>query len=361
MARNIVDFLSYYFMARYLLQQQKPGAQMLKRLRAQFYVDTWKKASSALGFKTRVFGRDIVEIFSPGQKPIRIHNNYLSLDDSITVEKTLNRRIIHTLLTESNIPIPRYFELEKFDYFSAKRHIERGTGPVVVKPTTGTGSGSGVTTNIDNMFRLIKAIAWAKAFCPSVIIEDQIEGDTYRLLYLNGELLECVIRRSPTVIGDGRSTIRRLVREENRLRIAQGIARSQSLLPLDYEMANTLRAQGLSLHSVPAAGQVIKVRTVINRNLGIDNESIKDNIAPSILEMGHKITEIVDIRYAGIDIITPDITQDLSKTKGIVLEVNAGPGLYYHYFKKDGPTPIAEIILRKVLGLQDDFSAVSIR
>jgi cyanophycin synthetase len=350
MVDKFLNFLTYYYSARYFfLQKRKPAALAFRRLRSQFYVETWTNAASVLGLKTLVLDRKIIEIYSSDKKLIQIHDNYLSLDDSVTIEKTLNRRISQKLLNEFNIPIPRYRELEKFDFSIAKRFLDEAKGPVVVKPTMGTGGGSGITTNVDRMSRLIKAVAWARAFCPSVIIEDQIVGDTYRLLYLDGELLECIIRRPPTVVGDGGSTIRQLIRKENCLRISTGISRSQNLLILDDETRNTLHAQNLSLRSIPEAGQIVKVRTVINRNSANENESIKTNIAPSILEMGRTITKIFAIRYVGIDLITKDITRDLVEMQGVVLEVNAGPGLHYHYFKKDGPSPIAEIILGKLL------------
>src|SRR5688572_32104639 len=48
---------------------------------------------------------------------------------------------------------------------------------------------------------------------------DLIAGASYRLLYLEGRLIDAVRRDPPTVTGDGYSTIRRLIAHENRRRL----------------------------------------------------------------------------------------------------------------------------------------------
>jgi len=51
---------------------------------------------------------------------------------------------------------------------------------------------------------------------PICLVEQQAQGDVYRLLYLNGKLLDAVQRSSPSVLADGRSSIRKLIQLETK-------------------------------------------------------------------------------------------------------------------------------------------------
>ncbi len=161
--------------------------------------------------------------------------------------------------------------------------------------------------------------------------------------------LGCMICRPPSVTGDGKSSIRRLVGQENRRRIEDGFEVAQALLTIDIDMRNTLKTQGMTLRTVPSAGQVVKVKTVINGNRGDDNEGASDALCASIKEMGRRIVKTVGIRLAGVDIITKDPGKDLAETGGVVIEINGTPGLYYHYHRKGRPFEAAVDILRSAL------------
>jgi hypothetical protein len=55
------------------------------------------------------------------------------------------------------------------------------------------------------------------------------------------------------------------------------------------------------------------------------------------------------LRLGGLDIITPDPGQPLDAVGGAVVDANAMPGFYYHYYKKDDRSPIALHIIHRVL------------
>jgi cyanophycin synthetase len=64
--------------------------------------------------------------------------------------------------------------------------------------------------------------------------------------------------------------------------------------------------------------------------------------------LGRRTLEALDLRLAGIDIITPDLTLPLDVAGGAVVDVNPCPGFYYHYCKKDGCLPVASHLLRGI-------------
>jgi len=78
----------------------------------------------------------------------------------------------------------------------------------VVKPAYGTGAGRGVTTRIDSYKKLKQASYLAAAFKPQLLIEEQVSGDSFRLLYINGVFVDPIRRDPPVVVGDGQSSIK---------------------------------------------------------------------------------------------------------------------------------------------------------
>src|SRR5205823_1628012 len=113
------------------------------------------------------------------------------------------------------------------------------------------------TTGVRRRSHLALAAAAAAVYGDDLLIEEQLKGDNYRLLYLDGVLLDAYVRQPPTVVGDGRSTVARLVRRANSDRLSRGSGLSQVLLTIDLDMRRTLAKQGLSLRSVPPAGAVV--------------------------------------------------------------------------------------------------------
>jgi cyanophycin synthetase len=221
----------------------------------------------------------------------------------------------------------------------------------VVKPAAGTGGGLGVTTGIRTRWQLARA-AYAAAVHASggeVIIEQQIEGENYRLLFLDGNLIDATVRRAPAVSGDGRSTVRQLVDSANAARQAQGAALSHGLLRLDMDMRQTLATQGLTLASVVPAGKAITLKTAINENTGDDNCNAMDIMCNAIIKDAAKAVRLTGARLAGVDVITRDPHVSLDENGGVILEVNNPPGFYWHYHQRGNPCYVCEHVLRALL------------
>ena len=134
-----------------------------------------------------------------------------------------------------------------------------------MKPT-GTGAGNGVIGGIENDDDLARAFIAAGRTFPHLIVEQSVQGDEYRLLFLDGQLLDAVLRRRPTLVGDGRSTVADLVSTENRRRAEAGPDEVARLLRVDLDLELSLRRQGLSVRSVPAAGRVVTAKSTVSDN-----------------------------------------------------------------------------------------------
>lgn len=315
--------------------------------RTHFYEAAWTEAAASTNGSIRKLGGGLLEINCTGVR-LRVRNNLTSLDDAVTLQVAGDKPLVYGLLQDRAIPVPAHTVCSASDLVTARQFLSDLCRPCVVKPARGTGGGGGVTTGVRRLPQLITALGFAGAHCGEVIVEEEVSGDNLRLLYLDGELLDSVRRLPPVVRGDGTSSIGQLLDRENADRLKNGTEASQTLLSIDSELRNTLRSQGYGLRSVPAAGSIVRLKSVVNDNRGDDNEAV-DRLAPDIVEAGARAAEAVGARLAGVDIITPDPSLSLSEAGGAVIEVNTTPGYYYHYHKRDGRVPVATLILERLV------------
>jgi len=285
-----------------------------------------------------------------------VYETYTEIDDPVTLRVAGNKAVVLSMLRREGIPVPRFTEFDIQDIACAKGFVRKIGKKCVVKPANGTGGGVAVTTGVEGTWDLLKAAALASVFGRRILVEEMIRGDVYRLLYLHGELLDAVVRRHPTVTGDGKLSIRALVKQENALRLEKGSERAQCPLKIDMDMLNCLREQNLSLASVPGEGERVRVKTVVNENSGWENESVTEALSQSIIMEGARAASAIGAKLAGVDIVTGDPSAALSESGGAVIEVNTTPGYYYHYMKRGEPFPVAIYVLKEVLGLRDSMN-----
>lgn len=344
---KLFQLCAYALRAKWMLGRAGDQSRKARSHRAQFYEDVWREAARELGATFEVLGNEICRISGTGAST-RVYNNDTALDDPVTLRVALDKPLVHTMLRSHGLPTPNHAEfslnhLNKAYQFLAQHRL------CVVKPADGTGGGNGVTTGIETRRQLLMAAVRAAGFSPRLLVEEQVKGDTIRLLYLDGQLLDAVKRSPPTVLGDGRSRISQLVQSLNRRRLDAGYELAQVTLKYDLDMKRTLARQDLSWRSVPADGQRVVLKGVINDNMADENESIVDRVSESIIAAGRRAAELIGTRLAGIDIITPDIRQGLEEAGGKILEVNTTPGFHYHYFKQGGACRVAVPILKTCL------------
>lgn len=318
----------------------------MSRERTEFYRAIWGEAARKSGAECIELTRGILQITQDGVRT-RVLCNYTSLDDPVTLKLVGDKLFVQSALQRLNLPVPRFVSFSSKDVSPASELMSKVKKPCVVKPVRGAAAGRGITTNITSRPRLAWATAVASRYCNELLIEEQIEGDNYRLLYLDGMLLDAVRRDPPAVVGDGRSSIRKLVKAENQQRLRKGWMAAQVTLTIDAEMKFTLRQQGLSLSSVPEDGQRVILKTVVNQNAAHENVSVREELSPAIVASGAAAADDLGVRLAGIDLITSNIGQSLEESGGVILEVNTTPGLYHH--KLDDYCPVASQLLAAFL------------
>lgn len=319
----------------------------IRREQLAFYENMWREAAQSLGATFAPIGCQISEIRLNGLRT-RVLEYTTEIDSSITCALLHEKPLVHEILKRHDLPVPNYASFCLKDIAPALVFMRSRFHDCVVKPAHG-GMGRGVTTGIRSLRHLARAAAVASAYCDELLIEEQIRGDNYRLLYLDGQLIDAFVRWPPSVTGDGRSTVAALVRAVNQQRLQERAGLSQVLIPIDLDMRRTLAKQGLWLGAVPARERQVILKTVVNDNGGMDNASAMHLLDRSIVVAGQRAVEALKVRFAGIDIITTNPAVPLAESGGVILEVNGTPGMYYHYHKRDGAFPAALHVLRKLL------------
>ena len=348
---NPVSLRTLYFaaMVKAFLRYRNPRRQKSGRHHAAFYRKAWQDAAEQLGGTWTHLDSELSEIEVDGFLT-RVDESVSEIDNPVTLAVLHDKPLTHRLLKSEGLAVPRHAMFSLKDMSPAVDFLESIHRDCVVKPRGGTGGGRGVTTGIQRRSHLARAAALAAVYGDELMIEEQIPGDNYRLLYLDGKLIDAFIRRLPTVIGDGRSSIARLVHLANDHRLQHGSGVSQVLLTIDLDMRRTLAKQGLTLRSVPTEGKQVMLKTVVNENSGVDNSTATHLLCRSIIEDGERAVATLRARFVGIDIVTSDPGVPLAESGGVILEVNGTPNLYYHYHKHDGPFPVAVHLLRSLLG-----------
>lgn len=349
MLRKALESLSLFYRVCSILHNRSAYVATMAGYRRAFYEKAWCDAAEQLGCSVTALGADIFEV-RRGHRSVRVCLNFSPFDDSVTLRLAGQKPIVYRVLAEAGLPVPNHIAIDSLDLSAAKRFLRAAHTPIVVKPAYGTGAGAGVTTYITNVAQLIRAMAWSKAFCPQTIVEEQITGENYRLLYLDGKLIDCIIRRAPTLTGDGTASIRKLIRQENDLRVKAGMTYAQTVLRADLDMKNTLATLGKTLSSVPDQGEVVRVKNVINSNRADDNETATSLVCQSVVDVGRQVVDRLGIRLAGVDFIMPDPGIDLADSHGAIVDVNTTPGFHFHYLKKGGEFPAAVEVLQTILG-----------
>jgi cyanophycin synthetase len=328
-------------------RRRHPDSYRAEAYRAAFYAEAWQEAATQLGASMELLGNDILEI-RYGRAYTRVRENTTAIDDPMTLAVAANKPLVYRLLVNRGLRVPHHLEFRLTDIAQAAAFIARWGGVWVVKPAHGAG-GYGVTTGVTSGFDLLRAAVASAAYEATLVVEQQAEGDNYRLLYLDGTLVDAVLRKQPTVVADGRSSVRKLIRAENRARLEAGRKFAHVLVSIDMDMRRTLAQQGLGLSSIPKKGTVVKLKTVINENSTAENLRATSLLCGSIIEDGAAAASAVGARLAAVDLVTRDPAVPLAQSGGVILEVNTTPGYHSHYYRQGEGCPVALHVLKAIL------------
>jgi cyanophycin synthetase len=272
-----------------------------------------------------------------------------AIAESIAQDKELTR----TLLRSIGIPTPEGRSVESAeDAWEAAEDIGL---PVVVKPQYGN-HGRGVATNLQSRVQVMAAYNAAREEGRSIVVERHAPGDDYRMLVVGGKLVAAARREPAHVIGDGQSTVQKLIDKVNEdPRRSDGHSTSLSLIKIDAVALGVLLDQGMTPDTIPPVGKKVLIRRNANLSTGGTASDVTDQLHPDVARHAIEAARIVGLDIAGVDIVAQDISQPLQGQRGVIVEVNAGPGLRMHIEPSSGsPRPVGDAIIEMMFPAENN-------
>ncbi|MFD2998858.1 cyanophycin synthetase [Pontibacter toksunensis] len=260
------------------------------------------------------------------------------------VEIAGDKRATKAILGESGVQVPKGTTV--YDEEELKKAVDWLGFPIVIKPLDGN-HGKGATININSLKEAQKGFAEARKFSSGIIVEQYVTGSDFRLLVINGRFVAAAMRTPAMVTGDGSSTIRQLINQENK-NPKRGIGHEKPLtrIQIDKHTRSLLRSRNLTTDSVLKKGEKLYLKSTANISTGGTATDVTDLVDPYNILMAERIAGLVGLDVCGIDVMTTDIAIPLNETKGAVLEVNAAPGFRMHISPTYGlPRNVAEPVV----------------
>ncbi|MCF6370897.1 N-acetylglutaminylglutamine synthetase [Rhizobium halophilum] len=218
-------------------------------------------------------------------------------------------------------------------------------GRVVVKPARGE-QGRAVAVGLDELGAVKRSITEAEAVGGRALVESYFEGEDLRLVVIDFKLVAAAVRRPPCIIGDGRTTIRRLIEAQSRRRSAA--TGGESTIPIDAETERCLRLSHLALDDVLAKGREVLVRKAANLHTGGTIHDVTEIVHPRLVEAAIAAARAINIPVVGIDFMVNSPTEP----QYVFIEANERPGLANHE-----PQPTAERFLDLLFPLSGSRAA----
>jgi cyanophycin synthetase len=301
-------------------------------------------AAVARGTPTRRLNEGSLIQFGWGSKQRRILASETDRTTALAETVAQDKELTRSLLRSIGVPAPEGRPVENADD-AWEAACEIGV-PVVVKPQFGN-QGRGVATNLRTKEQVVAAYAAAREETRYVIVEKHARGGDFRLLVVGDKMVAASQRQPAQIIGDGVRSVQQLVDEVNTdPRRGEDHATCLSKIPLDAVSLQVLEEQGLSPDSVPTAGQTVLIRRNANLSTGGTATDVTDFVHPEISARAIEAARMVGLDVAGVDVVCDDVGKPLEAQGGVIVEVNAAPGLRMHLHPSSGNArPVGEAIV----------------
>lgn len=286
------------------------------------------------------------------QIPLRTYklNFYSVLNSHLAVKITSNKQTSASVLQAYGVPTPQTLLYE--DSAQAESFLAQHS-TCVVKPRQGS-HGEGITMGVKDVAGLHAAVTTAQEISSEVLIQPQVTGEDFRLLFINYKFVAAVKRLPAFTTGDGKNTVRQLVESSNQKiselwkdilagkQDADSTRGSISKTPLEEIVASHGEE---FLNSVPAVGEQVTLVDKANVSLGGQTVDVTDSVNHELARQLTNMLETLGLPLCGVDVLSSDIGNDPDKGKSMVIELNASPGLRLHELPSQGtPRPVYKMV-----------------
>ncbi|WP_398464546.1 RimK family alpha-L-glutamate ligase [Tardiphaga sp.] len=181
-----------------------------------------------------------------------------------------------------------------------------------IKPLNGSrGDFAQIVSGVDDLNRYLESI---ERHYDAILIQPVRMGPEYRVFVLDDEIVYCVSKAVPVLVGDGRRSVRKLLAA----RLPQMEAHGVSAAPL--------HSLFVELDHVPERGEYVYLFGRTNLSAGGRMAFEEPSNAEAVFAAARKALRALGLRAGGIDLFTRvyDDTEPLR-----VIEVNANPSIRF--------------------------------
>lgn len=254
------------------------------------------------------------------------------------------------------IPGKTFFSPDWAHAIGSRRNMEaayryaRSLGfPVIVKPNSGSqGSGVALVHTKQELFQALRLIFKRDRV---VLIQKLVYGRDYRVVVLDDQIISAYERIPLGVVGDGKSTVLKLLKEKQKGFVAS--SRDTKINLNDSRIRERLRRQDKSYRYVPAKGEHLQLLANANLSTGGDSVDVTSSLHPDFAQIAINLTREMGLRLCGVDLMVEGDVADMPGCYWI-LEINAAPGLD-HYVKtgKEQQRIVEDLYLQVIKSLEN--------
>ncbi|OQX98851.1 MAG: hypothetical protein B6I24_04210 [Bacteroidetes bacterium 4572_128] len=247
----------------------------------------------------------------------------------IAVEIIDNKFRTGEVLKENGVPFPDGIITDNLEDIIS--FFEKGKSPIVLKPYNGY-QGKRCSLELNDKENIKKAFFWAKEFDESVISQKYIEGKLYRMLFIDFKFVAAVRLIPPYIVGDGKNNIDNLIKILNNEKDREfGDKGKLSKLEIDEDTLKILELKSYNLESILPEKEIIYLKNSGNMRLGGMSIDVTNKVHDFNKFMGERISKILNLNVAGIDLLSKDISQKVTQNDAKFIEVNAAPDFRMHF------------------------------
>nr|WP_232372250.1 N-acetylglutaminylglutamine synthetase [Acuticoccus mangrovi] len=262
-----------------------------------------------------------------GGRSLRCRESLSEMTSAVAMSICDDKAVTRTIVERAGIVVPD--EIEAETPAAVKAMFDKHER-IVIKPARGE-QGRGISVGLTADDDVDAAFMRAREVCERVLVEEFVEGDDLRLVVIDHRVVAAAIRKAARVFGDGQSTVGTLIEKQSRRRASA--TGGEASIPLDGETERCLKAQGLTMDSVPDDGREVQVRRTANLHTGGTIHDVTDHVHPALVSAAVRVSRAIDIPVVGVDLMVPSHRESAYR----FIEANERPGLANHE-----PQPTAE-------------------
>ncbi len=229
----------------------------------------------------------------------------------------------------------------------ALNYAKRLGYPVIVKPNSKSqGFGVCLAWNKKELILNLREIFKEDKVA---IMERYLPGRDYRIVVLDKEVISAYERSPLSVTGDGRQSIRTLLKQKQKFFIISG--RDTKINFKDKKIKLKLKHTGYTLNSILPKDKKIYLLDNANLSAGGDSSDVTNTIHPNFKKIAIDLTRDMGLRISGVDIMVTEgnIKKDPKSCDYYIIEINSAPGLDHYVTTGRKQQKIVEAMYLKVL------------